>query len=52
VLAERGANILAQYLRTNESVGYVVTDVDRDHAPDLTAALRAVPGTLRFRTVY
>jgi D-3-phosphoglycerate dehydrogenase len=52
VLAERGANILAQYLRTNESVGYVVTDVDRDHAPDLAAALRAVPGTLRFRTVY
>jgi D-3-phosphoglycerate dehydrogenase len=52
VLAERGANILAQYLRTNESVGYVVTDVDRDHAPDLVAALRAVPGTLRFRTVY
>jgi D-3-phosphoglycerate dehydrogenase len=52
VLAERGANILAQYLRTDERVGYVVTDVDRDHAPDLIAALRAVPGTLRFRSVY
>ena len=52
VLAERGANILAQYLRTDERVGYVVTDVDRDHAPDLTAALKAVPGTLRFRSVY
>jgi D-3-phosphoglycerate dehydrogenase len=52
VLADRGANILAQYLRTDERVGYVVTDVDRDHAPDLIAALRAVPGTLRFRSVY
>lgn len=52
VLAERGANILAQYLRTNERVGYVVTDVDRDHAPDLIRVLRELPGTLRFRTVY
>lgn len=52
VLAERGANILAQYLRTNETVGYVVTDVDRDHELDLPAALRAIPGTLRFRSVY
>ena len=52
VLADRGANIVAQYLRTDEAVGYVVTDIDRDHAPDLMAALRAVPGTLRFRSVY
>jgi D-3-phosphoglycerate dehydrogenase len=51
-LAEHGANILAQYLRTDEQVGYAVTDIDREDAPDLTAALRAVPGTLRFRTLY
>jgi D-3-phosphoglycerate dehydrogenase len=52
VLADHGANILAQYLRTDERVGYVVTDVDRDHAPELLTALRTVPGTLRFRSVY
>ena len=51
-LAEHGANILAQYLRTNEQVGYAVTDIDQEDAPDLTAALRAVPGTIRFRTLY
>jgi D-3-phosphoglycerate dehydrogenase len=51
-LAVHGANILAQYLRTNETVGYSVTDIDHEDAPDLTAALRAIPGTVRFRTLY
>ena len=51
-LAEHGANILGQYLRTNELVGYAVTDIDQADAPELTAALRAAPGTLRFRTLY
>ena len=51
-LAGHGANILAQYLRTNETVGYSVTDIDHDDAPELTAALRAIPGTVRFRTLY
>ena len=51
-LAQHGANILAQVLRTNEAVGYSVTDIDREHDPALTDALRAVPGTLRFRTLY
>lgn len=52
VLAEGGANILAQHLKTSERVGYVITDVDRDHSPELTEALKAVPGTLKFRTLY
>ena len=52
VLADHGANILAQYLRTNEQVGYVVTDIDLEYPPELVAALKATPGTLRFRTLY
>ena len=51
-LADHGANILAQHLRTSEQVGYVVTDIDREYLPALTAALKAVPGTIRFRTLY
>ena len=51
-LAESGANILGQYLRTDERVGYAVTDVNAEAEKALTDALRAVPGTLKFRTVY
>lgn len=52
VLAARGVNILGQYLRTRDDVGYAVTDVDQDEAGDLAQAMRAIPGTLKFRSVY
>ena len=52
VLAEHGLNILAQHLKTNEDLGYVITDVDHDYPGDVTAALKALPETLRFRLLH
>ncbi len=49
VLAEANANIVGQHLQTQNDVGYVVTDVDKDHAPDLHAKLSVVEGTIRCR---
>ena len=48
------ANIDAQFLRTVEDVGYVVTDVEasREAALALQADLRAIPGTLRSRVLF
>ncbi len=51
-LAAAGLNILGQHLKTNERVGYVITDVDRDYDRDSLHALRTVPGTLKFRTLH
>lgn len=48
-LAEAGLNILGQHLKTDERTGYVIVDVDRDYDPRALEALKAVPGTLRFR---
>lgn len=50
-LASAGLNILGQHLKTDERTGYVITDVDRDYDPVALEALKAVPGTLRFRTL-
>ena len=50
-LASAGLNILGQHLKTDERTGYVITDVDRDYDPAALEALKAVPGTLRFRTL-
>lgn len=54
VIGRSEANIDAQFLRTVEDVGYVVTDVEasRDEAFALHAALRSVPGTLRCRVLF
>ena len=51
-LAAHQVNILGQYLKTNEHIGYVITDVDREYDQDVIKALRAVGQTIRFRVLY
>lgn len=50
--SEAGINIAAQYLRTNDEVGYVVIDVDSNASDAALQALCAVPDTLRCRVLY
>jgi D-3-phosphoglycerate dehydrogenase len=52
ILARRKINILGQGLRTDERVGYVITDVNRTYDDDVIKELRSVPGTIRFRVLY
>jgi D-3-phosphoglycerate dehydrogenase len=47
-----GINIAAQYLRTNEEVGYVVTDVDSRSEQIAFDELCSIPGTIRCRVLY
>ncbi len=51
VLAEYNLNILAQHLKTNEQLGYVIVDVDQGYPKEALDALRTVPGTLKFRSL-
>ncbi|MEJ6475139.1 phosphoglycerate dehydrogenase [Pseudoalteromonas piscicida] len=50
--AQHGINIAAQYLQTDESIGYVVIDVDSDHSEVALKELSAVEGTLRARILH
>jgi D-3-phosphoglycerate dehydrogenase len=52
VLANYHINIVGQYLKTNEKIGYVITDIDKVYDPDAIEALKNIPGTIRFRTLY
>ncbi|MFN3200332.1 MAG: phosphoglycerate dehydrogenase [Bradymonadia bacterium] len=51
-IAEREANIKAQYLQTLPEVGYVVMDVERGEADPLRDVLRNIPGTIRCRVLF
>ena len=51
-LATAGINIAAQYLATNEEVGYVVIDVDPAGDRMALADLCTVPATIRCRILY
>ena len=52
ILAKRKINILGQGLRTDERVGYVITDVNKTYDSDVIAELKGIPGTIRFRVLY
>ncbi len=51
-LSAAGINILGQYLKTNERIGYVVLDVDTRLSADVAALLKTVRETIRVRLVY
>ncbi|MEO7057366.1 MAG: phosphoglycerate dehydrogenase [Caldimonas sp.] len=51
-LSAAGINIAAQYLSTNEDVGYVVIDVDHAASQPALAELCTVPATIRCRILY
>ena len=52
IFSELGVNIAAQYLQTNESMGYVVIDIDAEHSEPALQRLRALDGTLRCRVLF
>ena len=51
-VADTEANVLGQYLGTNQDIGYVVMDVDRASSPELLTALKEVEGTIRARVLH
>ena len=52
VFSENGINISGQYLQTNETVGYVVIDVDADYSKLALEKLQQVNGTIRCRRLF
>lgn len=52
ILADNGINIVGQYLKTNESIGYVITDINKEYDKDVIAKLRAIEHTIKFRVLY
>jgi D-3-phosphoglycerate dehydrogenase len=51
VLADHGVNVEGQLLRTKEEFGYVLTDIVPEYSEAVLAELRAMPVTIRLRTL-
>ncbi len=52
VLAKYEMNITGQYLSTDNEVGYVITDLDKEYNKDVIKALKRVDNTIKFRVLY
>ena len=52
VLAQYELNISSQYLSTDNEVGYVITDLDKEYNKEVLKALKKVENTIKFRVLY
>ena len=52
VLASHNINIVGQYLKTNETIGYVITDINKEYDKSVIKDLKEIKGTIRFRILY
>jgi D-3-phosphoglycerate dehydrogenase len=52
VLAKNNINILGQYLKTNEQVGYVITDINKEYDKEVISELKKINHTIKFRILY
>lgn len=52
IFADNQINISAQYLQTNEKIGYVVIDLDAGSSGRAQEKLAQVPGTIRSRVLF
>jgi len=51
-LSKMKVNILGQYLKTNDEIGYVVLDIDKRSSFEVMSVLKDVTSTIRSRSLY
>ncbi len=51
-LSAKGINILGQFLKTNDEIGYVILDVDTKLSKEALEILKEVKGTIKTRMVF
>ncbi len=52
IFAEHNINIIGQYLKTNEQIGYVITDISKKYDPKVINELKEIDHTIKFRILY
>ncbi len=50
--AEHSINIAAQYLQTDDQIGYVVIDIESENSEQALKSLKAIDGTIRARILH
>ena len=52
IFSENNLNVSAQYLQTNDAIGYVVIDVDAEYSDIALEKLASIEGTIRSRVLF
>jgi len=51
-LSSHNINILGQYLKTNDNIGYVVLDVNKNLSKEAVELLKDIKETIKVRMLY
>ena len=52
VFAKYEVNVAGQYLKTNEHIGYVITDIEKEYHKEMIKDLKTIEHTIKFRVLY
>ena len=52
ILSDYNINIVGQYLKTNESIGYVITDINNEYNKQVIQSLKKIHDTIKLRVLY
>lgn len=52
ILANNDINIIGQHLKTNENLGYVITDINKEYDEETLEQLKNIEGTIWLRVLY
>lgn len=52
ILTKHDCNIIGQTLKTNEEIGFMITDVDKKYDEELIKELKSIDNTIKFRVLY
>lgn len=52
IFAKHEINIIGQYLKTNEKIGYVIMDISKGYTDEFVQEIKDIDETIRFRMLY
>ncbi|MFC3810657.1 phosphoglycerate dehydrogenase [Lacihabitans lacunae] len=52
IFAKHHINITGQYLKTNETVGYVIVDIQKAYSREFVQEIKAIEETIKFRMLF
>ncbi len=52
IFAQYQINIRGQYLKTDENIGYVITDIAKNYSDEVIGELKNIDKTIKFRLLY
>lgn len=52
IFAKYNTNVTEQYLKTNETVGYVIVDIEKKYSKEFVQEIKGIEETIKFRMLF